>query len=193
MLLLEIRRCPPYSLLRRKDLDDIRIDSPRALYKVALRCRLGIVQPCIQTIFLLDVEMERRLEDRLRRDRRSLGLATLGLFHPLLSRHDDLMLCQICDSISNKLVDNCCLTVLLPKSSTRYPDLVTGRNHLVRLVEHFLGFDGRLQSREGQPQLDRLRYDFDRTLQQDTSIFGIIFEIYHLFPELDRIWNVFQC
>lgn len=84
-MLLEVGSLPPDRLLLREDVECVRVDRPGGRNHALVGHRLGVVHPDGLSVLLVDVEVNRRLDDRLRGDGTALLLSALGLGEPLFA------------------------------------------------------------------------------------------------------------
>lgn len=192
MLLLEVCRLAPERLFLRVDVQRIGIDGPRRSDHALVRHRLGIVHPDRLPVLLVEVEMNRRLDDRLRRDGTALLFRPLRLGEPLLSREFGTVLLERGDTVGDDGVDLSNVALLLLQTTGGDPDLVRSRDCLARLVEDLTGAIRSLESCERQPELLRVRNDLDCAREQYSRIFRVLLELDRLFPQLDRSRNVLE-
>lgn len=185
MLLLKVGRLAPDRLLLREDLERVRVDGARCRKQAFLGHRVGVVEPDDLAVLLVDVEVDRRLDDRLRRDRAALLLCALGFGEPLVARELGAVLLERRDTIRDDSIDLRNVALLLLQAAGGDPDFVRCRNRLARLVEHLSCAIGRLEAREGEPQLLRMRDDLDGACEEDARVFGVVLELDSLLPELD--------
>ena len=192
MLLLEIGRLAPQRLLLRVDVERVRVDGPRRRNVALGRHRLCVVEPHGLSVLLVDVEVDARLDDRLGRHRAALALCPLRLRKPLLARQLRAVLLERRDTIRNDRVHLGHVPLLLLQPARGDPDLVRRRDRLARLVEDLARTVGRLEAREREPQLLRVRDDLDGAREEDARVFGVVLELDRLLPQLDRGRNVLE-
>lgn len=136
--------------------------------------------------------MDRRLDDRLRRDGTALLFRPLRLGEPLLSREFGTVLLERGDTVGDDGVDLSNVALLLLQTTGGDPDLVRSRDCLARLVEDLTGAIRSLETCECQPELLRVRNDLDCAREQYSRIFRVLLELDRLFPQLDRSRNVLE-
>jgi len=69
---------------------------------------------------------------------------------------------------------------------------VGGWNRFTSFVEYLSGTIWSFETSESEPKFLSVRDDLDCSCEEDSSIFGILFELDRLFPELDRGRNIFE-
>lgn len=192
MLLLEVGRLAPERLLLRVHVERVGVDGPRRRDVALARHRLGVVEPDGLPVLLVDVEVDARLDDGLRRHRAALALCALGLGEPLLARELGAVLLERRHAVGNDGVDLADVALLLLEAPGGDPDLVRRRDRLARLVEDLARAVGRLEAREREPQLLRVRDDLDGAREEDPCVLGVVLELDRLLPQLDRRRDVLE-
>jgi hypothetical protein len=192
MSLLELSSRPPDLPFVWEDVDEVRSNRPTRLEMTSRAGALRIVHPSLHPLVLLDVNMQRRLDDRPTRHRTSLAFTPLRLLQPSLPIHHDLLIPQLAHSRRHDALDLCRVAGLLGESSGGDPDLVRGRDGLSGFVENLLGGLGGFESGEGEPEVDGGRNEFDSSSEEDSSVGWVGFEVDGLFPEGDGVWDSFE-
>lgn len=192
MRLLELGRFPPDGLLLREYVESVGVDSPRGRIETLGLHRLGILEPDVLAVVVVNVNVQGRLEDRLARDDASLALGLLCLADPLLAREDGAVLGELRNGVGDDGVDLVVVALLFLQSPGGDPDLVRGWDRAPCLVENLPRAVGGLEPGEREPELLRVRDDLDRAREEDAGVFWVVLELDRLLPELDRGRNVLE-
>lgn len=192
MLLLQLGRLPPQRLLLREDLERVGVNAPRRRDLPLPRHRLGVVHPDRLPILLLHIQMHRRLDNSLSRNRTPLTLRLLRLRQPLFPTQLGPILLQRRTPIRNDRIDLFRVPFLLLQPSRCDPDLVRRRDRFASFVEDLTGSIGGFETREGEPEFLRVGDDFDGAGEEDAGVLGVVFELDGLFPEFDGGGDVLE-
>ena len=193
MSLLQLSRLTPDDLLLRKDVESVGVYGSCGRVEALRLEGLSILEPHVLAVVVVDIDVERRLEDRLTGNDAPLALSLLGLGDPLFARQDRAVFGERCDGVRDDGVDLTDVAFLLLETCSRDPDLGRGWYYATGFVEDLSGLVGSLEACEREPELDRVGDDLDGAREQDSGVFRVLLQLDRLLPQLDRRRDVLEC